>query len=52
MKKKKHLLRVEKSNRRKANREHRTYQSSLESDREGWMKQHVVNKILGMFGGF
>jgi hypothetical protein len=51
-KKNKHQLRVEKSERRKANKSHTTYQSPREQESHGWMRQHVVNRVLGMFGGY
>lgn len=36
--------------RKKANEGHRTFQSRTETERKGWMKQWVVNKILGLYG--
>lgn len=36
--------------RAEANASHRTYQSPRETQKKGWMKQHIVNKVLGMWG--
>jgi len=43
--------RNERKSREKANVTHRTYQSPRETEERGYMKQHIVNQVLGMFGG-
>lgn len=36
--------------RKEANKAHKTYQSPSETEEKGWMKQWIVNKILGIYG--
>jgi hypothetical protein len=33
-----------------ANKSHTTYQSHLETEKKGWMKQWIVNTVLGQYG--
>ena len=46
----KRLKKEDKMYRAEANESHKTYQSRLETSDDGWMRQSLVNKVLGMFG--
>lgn len=44
------LRRQDTEARAEANTSHKTYQSPLEPESKGWMKQHIVNRVLGLWG--
>lgn len=47
---KRRLSKQEAYARAEANASHKTYQSPRETEKKGWMKQHIVNKVLSLWG--